>query len=640
MTPINYLANRINDNNFERVFLFHIQRLVDRLANVNVPDDDGITPIWRIIINENLSELNKRKMLTYLFENAVNVDIDSYHNGAIRKQLQNNFPDIKLPSVNMKRSQEEWDFNRLGRCLSSKQEVEFLEGLNSIVEWNGVDLDKLFLMDNGKFTLLKSAVRNGLTRAVERMLRLGADINFNGKDGVAPIEWACIHGYWKILEIFLRSAKINTYTDESLIWTVIPPLVVDDGAGADGEKNYEKCFQLLMESPKVDVDYVNSSNQTALDTAIRLLSGRPDIISALLTKGAYIGIDTKITFESYNKYPISNIDPKILENHFDDCITPFYEVNEPEYFKIRFDFRNLAATSYKQNKGLSGSDIFANEMEPINCIAQSKGLGHLLQHPLVQAFLFLKWQRLALIFNINLFVYFVFTASVLTYILSTYIYTNVPATTNFSWWISLAMTCVMILRELFQLMLSPHLYWRSLQNYLEISLLAMITFVLCDFDIAESQRRTIATVTILLVTSELFILLGSLEMFFIHFTMLKSVLISFLKAFALYMVILVAFALCFFAMLNHSNDTQPTTDQNKTGAEEKEDLSSFNNLGLSLVKILVMSIGEFDAGDINFSANPFSYLLFLVFLFLVSAVLFNLLSGLAVTNIQVITISN
>lgn len=654
MTPINYLASRIVDNNFERIYLFIIRRLVENQANVNIPDDDGITPIWRIITNDMLSNSNKRKILFNFFENSIEVDIDNYQDGKIRNILEKDFPDIKLPPINVRRSKEKWDFSRLIMCLSIKEETEFLRGLNCFIEWNEDDLSKLFSTDNGKFTLLKLAVKNGMVKAVERMLRLGADINFKGKNFVTPIECACRRGFWRILDIFLRSTKIDTSTNESLIWTVIPPMVVDDGADIDKEIDFAKCFQILMRSPKVDVDYVNSSNQTALDTAIRLLNGRPDIITALLNKGAYIGIHTKSSFQSYNNFAITNIAPKLLENRLDYCITPIYEKYEDDYFELRFDFRNLASIHYKRNKGLF--DALANEMEPINCIAETKGLRHLLHHPLIQAFLFLKWQRLALIFNLNLLVYFVFSTSVLSYVLSTFIYMEVPhTTTSISWWLSLIMTFAIILRELFQFVLSPHLYLRSVQNYLEMTLLAFVILVLCNLDVLDAHRRTVATWTILLVTSELFILLGSLEMFFIHFTMLKSVLVSFLKAFALYVVILVAFALCFFAMLNHSDTDNEShtyrngtdlklneTDANRnettsTETEEKDDdkFSSFDNLGLSLVKIVVMATGEFDAGSINFELNPFSYLLFLVFVFLVSAVLFNLLSGLAVTDIQV-----
>lgn len=658
MTPINYLASQIDDDNFERIYLFHMKRLIEHLANINIPDDGGITPIWRIIKNEKLSDANKRIILRHLLEDTVDIDIDSYQNGDIREKLEQKFPDLSLPPVHSRRNEENWDFTKLVQCLSNKKETEFLKGLNCIVEFHENDLPEFFRMNGGKGTLLIMAVENGMLNAVKRLLRLGAEVNFKGKGISTPIECACRCGYWRILEIFLRSAKIDTCTNEPLIWIVLP-FMVSDGEESDGDEeiDYEKCFETLMWSSKIDIDYVNSSNQTALDTAIRL-NGRPDIITALLNKGAYIGVHSKSTHQAYSKYSLSKIDPKLLEQRFDNCIIPFYREYEDEYFEIRFDFRNLASISYKQNKGLS--DAFANEMEPINCIAESKELRHLLKHPLIQSFLYLKWQRLALIFNINLYLYFVFGISVLSYIITSYIFSP---KTNIAWWVSVFMTFVMILRELFQFILSPHSYWKSMQNYVEIGLLAMVVFMLSDFSVSESRytdfyigNRTVATITILFVTSELFILLGTMEMFFIHFTMLKSVLISFVKAFMLYAIFFVAFALCFFTLLNEYSAKEAAylrdqylkgnmspidfikTYYDSTGRivhEKLDHFSSFRDLPRSLIKIIVMSTGEFDAGNINFDFNPLSYLLFLVFLFLVSTVLFNLLNGLAVTDIQV-----
>lgn len=49
-----------------------------------------------------------------------------------------------------------------------------------------------------------------------------------------------------------------------------------------------------------------------------------------------------------------------------------------------------------------------------------------------------------------------------------------------------------------------------------------------------------------------------------------------------------------------------------------------------------MSTGEFDAASINFDLNPWSYVVFIAFLFIISTVLLNLLNGLAVSDTQVI----
>lgn len=49
-----------------------------------------------------------------------------------------------------------------------------------------------------------------------------------------------------------------------------------------------------------------------------------------------------------------------------------------------------------------------------------------------------------------------------------------------------------------------------------------------------------------------------------------------------------------------------------------------------------MMTGELDSSNINFNANVFSYLFFLVFVIMISTVMFNLLNGLAVSDTQAI----
>lgn len=53
------------------------------------------------------------------------------------------------------------------------------------------------------------------------------------------------------------------------------------------------------------------------------------------------------------------------------------------------------------------------------------------------------------------------------------------------------------------------------------------------------------------------------------------------------------------------------------------------------LQAVVMLTGEFDASNIHFKQNATSYVLFVIFVFLISTVLNNLLNGLAVSDTQV-----
>ena len=66
--------------------------------------------------------------------------------------------------------------------------------------------------------------------------------------------------------------------------------------------------------------------------------------------------------------------------------------------------------------------------------------------------------------------------------------------------------------------------------------------------------------------------------------------------------------------------------------EESED-TAFGNIGYSLVKTIVMFIGEMDYTDLEFE-HWLGYVIFVLFAFLLVIVLMNILNGLAVSDIN------
>ena len=73
---------------------------------------------------------------------------------------------------------------------------------------------------------------------------------------------------------------------------------------------------------------------------------------------------------------------------------------------------------------------------------------------------------------------------------------------------------------------------------------------------------------------------------------------------------------------------------NSTTSSEEDDSSDpfFANIGLSLVKTLVMFVGEMDYTDLNFS-HWLGYIIFILFIYFLIIVLMNILNGLAVSDI-------
>lgn len=111
----------------------------------------------------------------------------------------------------------------------------------------------------------------------------------------------------------------------------------------------------------------------------------------------------KTIFSFQNDRPgIWNINPQTLEKYFDQCI-----IGED---LIVFNFENL----------ICPSDDYPNDMEAIMYISNSRDLKYLLEHPLIASFLFLKWNRLALLFYLDFMWYFMLAIAIWMHIIVLY----------------------------------------------------------------------------------------------------------------------------------------------------------------------------------------------------------------------------
>lgn len=647
-TPLNFLSLEITDDDFGTLSEC-IKLLIKRHADPNIPNQREITPILAIAKNQSLSEKNKEDLINYFLEYAADVDLDSFRRGEARKVLANNFPQIRLPSPSKLR--EQWNFTKLMQALRNEQEMDFLHGLSTVCKEQDIDNgekhvpEQLFRESDGDETLLIVAAKRGLVSCAERMLRSGADANHKVRKNLSPIEAACKFGTWRILELFLRTPNINVHTDEPLLSIVVKKI----GEHVTNKCDYEKCFSLLLNHPAIDVDEMDMFDCSPLHYAVRYNNNAA--IAELLKRGAYIGVKNR-----FANFSITDINPQTLEKHLDSCITTNTLRPGDDNFEIVYDYSNLVPAVTKRSTDLSGvktstpsKSIFSrqiiescpDEMAPIEHIAKANELRHLIKHPLITSFLFLKWHRLALIFYINFILYTIFCISLISYILLCYRQESTsPAVETILYSISFVLGICIFIREVAQFIMSPRNYLKNKENYLEIALIIMVAMILCHFHYYdESTKRTIAALTILLVVGEFFLLTGSLPVlsFSTHLVMLKTVAKSFFKSLLLYSIILIAFSLCFFTLLNETN--QSSTERNANGSpKEEEDDDSFNKFqhpGLAIIKTVVMLTGEFDAASINFKLNASSYLVFLIFVFLVSTVLFNLLNGLAVSDTHV-----
>ena len=105
--------------------------------------------------------------------------------------------------------------------------------------------------------------------------------------------------------------------------------------------------------------------------------------------------------------PVADISISTLSQYFDDCIVARKErTNE---YTIEFDYKCLMPhdNSYIINQQKNFKNQEKREMDIFQYIASNNSLKHLLKHPLLSSFLYLKWHRIRYILYLN-FAFYIF----------------------------------------------------------------------------------------------------------------------------------------------------------------------------------------------------------------------------------------
>lgn len=553
-TPIQYLASEINDDNFDEISQC-IRHLIASNADVNIPDDRGMNIILTLA-EKTISRLDK---FTELLQHILDCPGYFYRfcDEKAMQELTKKFPQLKLPGKNTNRTKRY--FLLLASLLKERKEQAFIDSLNEFFEQSKDDADaneNILREHPANETLLMIATRHNLFRAVEVLMRhkdSSLDRELYSKLETSPFELACKHGHHKILRLFLKMEFLNrlhgdvsniSFEFEKCLLTVFIKIVEENSA------DYHQCFQQLLNIPNINLNYKyeTCNRSTLLHLAVR--NNEEPVILDLLKRGANINIRNDL-----GMLPIYDIAPGTLEKHLNHCITTNGLPPTDEYYNIIFKHNNFLSNQAISDKG----DAAGSGMDTIEYIAKSEELKHLVQHPLIASYLFLKWKRLSISFYINFFCYAMYFLSIISFLLFRY-GTEKPHPTLHSALLSLCVIggLYVLIRELSQFILSPGDYVKSFENWLEVALIVMTILVLVpkDDSFDRDADRAISALTILLAVAEFFVLTGSLPVlsFSTHLVMLTTVSKNVLKTLILYSIILFAFAFCFYILLGKDNE--------------------------------------------------------------------------------------
>lgn len=620
-----------------------VEMLLKAGCNANSPDMKGITPVY------SASKQGLERVINLILDYAKDpVDLDIYKDRrgkTARDLLRDAFPHLLARFDARSEHVETIDNDKLFSYLSRHDEESFVRDFRAQVKKN--DHRTALAANNGIGTMLQLATEKGLDKVVSVLLSSGADPNATFASNInRPIAIACRNGFCKILKMFIdnESTLFEPVNSETLVQIAVKGM---RSFSTNPKADYKGCLELLLKNPKVNINVNHSDmkDNTALHYAAR--NGDYDTVLELLRQGACVGLRNK-----FNEPPLADINAKTLETYLDECLTTNGERPSDDDYEIHMKYSFLV---YPNNEIESESckvplmdsannnkvceAILSPEADALLYMTRNEELRPLLKHPVITSFLYLKWQRISCLFYANITFYFLFWLSLILYVLLGY--ANEKDTNEAKDIISIIAHVgaiigfiILLAREIFQLLVSPVRYLQSFENWMEVALIIVTAWIVFYNSSTESTKQQLSAIAILLSSAELVLLIGQFPTLSTNIEMLKTVSWNFFKFLLWYCILIIAFALSFYTLFRTTvEDDQKAPNPNKEGEEEEENF--FLDPGRSLFKTIVMLTGEFDAGSIKFSTYPVtSHIIFIVFVFMIPIVLFNLLNGLAVSDTQ------
>lgn len=316
-----------------------------------------------------------------------------------------------------------------------------------------------------------------------------------------------------------------------------------------------------------------------------------------------------------------DIDPQLLQKHFDECITTYVEEECTHKKQKKSKQKCSQHCSYsidltsilppkEAEKQDQGDNEYLAEMPVLEDMSSDSEYDSLILHPLVLVFIAMKWHQIRYFFFLDLIAYLSFTVC-----LNLYIFYPIVLFYLFV----CVLLAVIIIWEVIQITVFCKLYLRFLESWLKMSVILLgVVIILMHYFKAQAQYALVQIYAVASLISfiNFFFVIGNFPTFSTSVIMIKSVYLTLFKSFLTYSILIIAFINSFYIVFRDYN------------------YDFFRNYWLAIFKTIVMSTGEYDSGNLTEEVYTIAYPILILFVLLISIGLLNLLTGLAVSDIQ------
>ncbi|XP_011172017.2 transient receptor potential channel pyrexia-like [Solenopsis invicta] len=390
------------------------------------------------------------------------------------------------------------------------------------------------------------------------------------------------------------------------------------------ERGNITIFQDLSKKiPDKIIDICNKKGETALHKAV--YHGHREIAQNLIIRGANLAAVTETGDTVINAifdYISQPLD--FLTDVLNSCVinaNSCIHYTSKKHMKIKIDFSILVPEDEMQMAVITAIIAAASDIKQLA----------ILQHPVVETFLRLKWEKLRIFFFLLTLIHLFFAISLSFYGL---MFAQNDADHAVTRRIVAFWSCIFLFYNTIQVILEPKNYLRQLEIWLSLicAILSLITSIAGEFVVKCSKEEIesrhcmdwvlhFISIAILLNWMQMMLLISRVLMWGDYALMFYTVLKNILKVLLAFSSMIIGFALS-FAVSFHGNDR-------------------FDNFWRSIIKTMVMMMGEYEYEELFDTKNSESTFLpvtsrivFIVFIMLANIVLINLMIGLAVNDIQ------